>query len=560
MIGVLVNNQPLDLTGVASVRFELNSPIFTDPESTIGSFSFPFDLIANCHNNKILGFPTLEDSAEDFNTEFDGIFEFAGNQIFKGKLHIVKPNNKTIKVAFVIQNLSKLKDLNLKDVEFDGLLANFPEGSLLAHANATTQPGSPYPYVFYPVYNPCFFSDANDPGTVTSDFQNYWDMAAGSFVQAGDQLSAMPFLKLDYVLEKLFEHCEIPFENKWQDTEELKNLTLYNNFSIYNNGSFSNTLNLNNHVPSMLASEFITQLSELFKLSFSQDIFNSGVCLTPSKDLIKDFPNRDWTDYADCNFNICPNNNLPSKICFSRCSLDNFHRLTDHPAHYIVVDGYDPINGYPNYSGFIWDSIRNEMYYQGEETVINLPNGQTLIDRGIALFGRIKPCKDLGGNGKPQKLDLQPLFQDKSVFTTGVPVQSWLTPVICTEGTIQDLNQYNDMPLKLMFYRGMHLNPATGLNYPLATNGIYDESLNQVGDCSLHLIGENGICEKWHKGVPNYNRTIGKFFNVPFKELMTFSFDDLIRDKNQKYMVKKMGITFTCEGLKPIKASLVNIL
>lgn len=575
MIGIKIFGEFLELDPNTSLTLELKNPMFLDDKSNEvipGSYSFPFKFQDTPKNSRILNHPSVIDNAKTFIKDEIAEIHFCGVFLWTGLLTIKKSSEKSYKAYFVLSQFSKLKGFKLNELELGTrtIGQEITQPSMVEHANDTALNPNDYDYVFYPIYNDCFFDDDKKPGTLSSEYQNFWDSDIQSFIESNDQLVAMPFIKVEYILEKIFERSGINLINEWQINDELRNLTVYNSYSIYNqSGQWSSTLDLKNHVSETPANEWFRELIRFFCLTVIPDYFSNTATLIPIKDLIKMPYRNDWTKKVLKSYEICEDRKYISSFCFSVCSEDKLDEDRVEIDLDEVVDFY-------NFGGMedvtYYELLTNDYY--------NIVPGPVLFSR--LDKGRGKPCYTIDNDGIPLELKMQPLYQGlhpgrddpNGIFFLHVPE-------IGIKGTINyladsdpnNIKQSNSFPDKLIFYRGMYVSNDVvnqlEFQYPHASNHKYSvfasiQGIQQVtGEYGLMWVGDCGVFNQWWKDfafMGQKGRVIDRQICLTVKDLLSFSFGDKQRVENRDYFVKSLQITLTKKGIKPVQSKLVSIL
>jgi hypothetical protein len=156
--------------------------------------------------------------------------------------------------------------------------------ALISHMNTVaTDPIGYHDYCFFPVFNPSFY-DGQNPDYL--EYINFWDWDTNSFLPNTSSLNegwrntAIPFVRVAYLLEKICEFIGYTDISTFTQLDEFQGLCLYNNVSldqVRNDGSgdfngFTAFIDLRNHIPEDLTcSDLIIYIRDTFNLSFEVD-------------------------------------------------------------------------------------------------------------------------------------------------------------------------------------------------------------------------------------------------------------------------------------------------
>ncbi len=587
MIDIKINNDFLDLYPNTQISFQLNSPAFFGATADIvqGSYTFPINLPDTPHNQCLTDYPSRLDNAAKLCFDKPVEIYWCGNILFSGKGAIKVASDKQIQLSVIIASLQELKEKTVQqtinDVRILG--ADITEPSMLSHAFETANTPQDFDYVFYPVRNTCFHVEDNDPQTVESDWQNYWNFNVGWFTENPSQSAAMPFLKLRYIYDKIFEACGITYENLFQTDAELNLLTVYNNYSIYTeSGTWNTVLSLRDHAPQQKANEFLKAINQMFCLALFSDGFrqNSKVRLVPLRTIIRRPYKYDWTEKAQCEYSKSCIDDAYESLCFASTD-DKLEEGDKRLEDYVILNPFvgqvytQTWNDVP-LSGFALKYIEETDGIVQAEGAFD-PINFSLIYNKFNLLNKRYLChlkeNATGVLDVGSKLDVKaaPLFTYFVDPDTGVPFPFTTErpnkyPWIEFEGTYyyQRDNFAPAPPLKLTFYRGFEdSNEIANLGpYPYANSHEYDNDGNDVYNYSLSWQGDKGLHAVWWRdwlsAMQNAN-LVTRDICLDFVDLVNFSFEDKVRIENMDYLVKSLKVTLTMQGIKPATAELVSI-
>lgn len=563
MIGIKVDDQFLDIDADTSIRFTLENPLFLSDNSTLipGSYSRPFNLPDTPTNRRLLNYPTEIDNASFFQIDRDAQFCFCGVFLWNATLTIKKSSNKRYKAYMIINPLEDLSQITLPELKEDvrSVGNEITQPTIVDHANDTLVNPQDYDYLFLPVYNRCIVPVPDNVNYLLH--QNFYDVVNQTFVESPEMISATPFIKFDYVLRCIFDRLGIEMLNN-PLVGEKANLVIYNNQSIVRNtnGDWWPAINIPQHLPNCTAAEFLREFMRVFGLVPMVSLRGNTVEFKSIEDLLDSTPSKDWTSIAGEEYQICESINYIDKICYEECSSD---KLEDRKGFPIGDVGYytlgDPI---PPGSILNYDLYEMQWYFSGAYSV----DGQTITEPLIVHHD--KPCVVTGDQGETLSLKIQPTYQAYH-FSIDFALQFTL-PHININNNLQAMDQEAEIPkIKMMLYRGMFSNTVTApgggnsftYTFPLTSTSNVVRDLGRVGDCSLNLVGPDGIFEtSWKNSLSLYSksRTIETTVCLTLADVLSFDFCEKIRYLNRNYLVRSLDITFTNKGIRPSKAKLVH--
>ncbi len=260
--------------------------------------------------------------------------------------------------------------------------------------------------------------------------------------------------------------------------------------------SYSNTINLRNHVPDILCTDFLLAIFTTFlvKLKFDNNknvaYLNLAKNIIPSTNYVEktsisrpdpliekelhtgfifsfQFPSDD--DWASAN----------SSEQSDWVSAGSFNTLSDFPqaAPNTIAYALDTNTIYAS----VYDIINGYEWYSISDIFFPLPIG-------------------LGGNSINPALS--PLFMDVVEIFSGI---NFLTPVLNAIGSSTAFNNGITLQkdVRLMFYRGMQYN-SDGDEYPMASSTIYDYVGDIIAKYALQWDKSYGLFEMFHKAFVQF--------------------------------------------------------
>ncbi len=559
MLGIKIRGAWLDLGERAEISFELNNPIFLTGNFEIipGSYSFPQTIPLSDHNRKILDWPAQLDNCNPLICDEPIEIYVDRPCLFEGLATLTCADEKSIKLAIKVNDLSKLKSINLRDLDLGGdrYIGN-AVAQQQAHALDTADNPQDYDYIFFPVRNFRFWDGFTDPDVVfggsINGYQNHFNIGTQQFTISNGHRTSMPFVKISYLFQQIFRHCGIYLDNLFQLDPELDNIVLYNNYSIYNYGGtlWNANINLANHVPDMSASDWLKEMARNFALAITNDPISGTFKMQPLDDIIKQDPAHDWTRYAGA----LPQRKPRSKIGTNFCFIEDDNDQKYEQQFYVS----DPI--------FEDTLLDLQALAAASPGVYFISQMGAIYEKFISGATRFKyfwhPAIENSRDPRANKIELKcpPLFQRHDELE-----QLQHLPCIENLGTYEPRGWRHDFSCRLMHYKGRI--PGA---YPYASSQewyrdeasglpVDDQKLDNV---SLTLHGQNGVFNKYWKDwlqVLEQADPVHWRFNLPIKELLKFQFCDIVRVNSLHYLATKLRITISHQGLKPIQAEMIRI-
>lgn len=558
MLTIRIKDQFLNLSADASISFDLHSPAYLGDEVDViqGSYSFPFSVPLDSHNRKVLGFPDRLDIDIPLLVDEKAEVWSNGRLLFSGLATIKSTTRTSLKMVLIVSVLSELKGKKMNAFNFETVAIGNDLATVFAHMKDTAVNPENHNYVFFPVWNPTYSRDDNINDHSRKEFINFWKQSTQNFQSGLDNIGWIPFLKLSYVLKKSIESLGYAFTNSFQSNTELLRLVLYNNYSITEDVNIADSIDLNNHVnPDTEFTTLLRQVCRLFCLAPFSNIFNKTIRLAPLKDLLLIAPRHDWTDKAHYDYVKTEEINYPVKLSYQdmldtaptddhKGEIKTYDFRTDDIINFVLPVPY----------------ARATVYFYPDDALWSIDINDTPQRQFIQNFA---PTHDTGIEGSEvfeSKLETMFIGAIQSPDNTA----TWLTPHLGEKGTyFQIVNPFQD---RLIFYRGMQKMRLTNDLYPMASNNTYDSELQPAEipglNYSLLWDGDKGMFNVWWKTwleMLKNKRDLEIKLLLSESDIINFNFDDKIRIQNQNYFVKKLAITITQNGFKPVKANLVSV-
>lgn len=569
MIGIKYDGQLFELKPGTNLTFELQNLVFTNADSSKlpGSFAFPFTLPLTYKNRQMLGFPDRIDRAAALLTKIDiQVLADDGVEIFPGILTVREVSSGTggeIRVDIVVNPLSAIKQTPLNELDLGGDRDFANDAAVLADAKDTTTSPLDYDYIYFPIWNREYLeSDYN--GVQKSWFQNFFNVTTQEFSVDDDHPALMPFIRLDYLLERIFLNVDYTFENAFQVTDELRKIVVYNNRSLWTDTGLENTINLQNHVSKTTASAFVRKIMGAFCLGLFYNTWSRKLKLVPMRDVISRSYKYDWTDKAIVPYTIATNVEQPEIICWKEDELDTtWEHYRKYPKPETFIDSLTWATFSAGALGKFYIIDRHAYYekFSARVKFLHQTLGCAPLETGDPIFEAESPAlwdafRYGEGHGAitDANYDLIPHCR--------IPGTVSYMEVPDGGGDPESVSQDNECPDRITIYRGIAPNFDSD-DYPLASGLPWDGEGSLLGEYSLRWDGQYGMYESWWIGwhtMLKQGKRVSMRLALTIPDIINFNFEDKIRIGNMDFFVEKLRITFTDSGLAPVDATLISVI
>lgn len=578
MLGIKIKNRFLSLLEDTSLSFQWEFPIalIIDGGDVIHSgYTFPIDVPLDSVNREIIGHVNRVDN--------DGVLmadEYCevwvqGIMLYKGRATLERSKGNRASLFMTFNEVKLLADTSLSAIDLGGTREiGADEATRMAHLKATATTPLDHDYVFCPVLNPIFNTDPTGVETsfVSSHLQNEWDPEDEEFKEVGAGY-ASPFIRVDYLLRRIFQHMGYTLDNQFQITDELKLLLLYNNYSIYSTfDTISPSIDLVNHVPYRKCLEFVKAVIGTYALCLFPDPFDKVMRLIPFKTLIQSPVHMDLTSLAGTDPGIEADRKYVSRFRYDidvddALSID-YSGVTFNQAA-VQDEGLTVYDLEPDITLF----NLGPYYIQSDNTYYFM----LISDPGINCSYMLQDQKEIN-HGTTDQEYISPLIPMWSSWALGLdglihtdtdvlPIQAWLVPHIRMTG-----NGVNAAWLKkpqqafrTMLYRGMQPYNVGVIEstYPMAGVTRYNILGDVVGDHSLLWDVEGGVYDTWWKlpyEILRRAKTVDRRMRLGIAFLLQFRFWHKYRIENQNYFFTKLEFTASNRGLSPVTVTMISTL
>lgn len=542
MIGIKIKNEFLDLYPDSAITFELNNTALLQAENIDlkpTSYSFPINIPLSNKNRRLIGHADRLDTPGRL-MENEPCEIYFNNFLFQAKATVTNSRNtkgnRQARLYMIMNPASDLKEFNLNEIDLGGYI-DIDDPSPTAYAKDTATNPLDYSHIFFPVYNPRFFegNDA-DPGTWESRFQNFYDATAGNFSDSSNQLNATPFIRAEYLIDQIFAHAGINYIDEWITDDELRKLCLYNNRSIYVAGTWPGAINLQNHVPEIVASQWLADFLTGFGVGIFPNPFNNTIVIKPIKDVILEPHKHDWTDKSAYTLSIT---NLEEPFKGYRYAADDDDRFFD--MYVPLPDAILPILGSVTTLNDVPIDLTGQYYVEDQNAYYN----RSAID--FIFQGKEYKAANPGYvSGEFYENPYPPIFQSfyPLSFDGGSGTVYAYMPHCEILGTFGD--EENDYLPRPMFYRGFYPD-SNGDDYPYANNQAYTpdgtlsyaHSLLYDGDRNLFTKSLQELTELTQNG-----KIVERKLNLTITDLLNFNLNDKVLIGRTHFLVKRLRITF----------------
>lgn len=566
MLGIKIKGQFLNLYESTTISFELSYDmgIITDfTDNLNGGLSFPVDIPID-GNQAILGpINRLDVTGILLQDEYCEVW-IDGVLFLIGKATIKQSGNRTASIFMIFNEAKSFSDTSLLEIDLGG---DRPIGAdtaaRLAHAKATATNPLDYDYVFCPVLNPKFGQSHKPAPVLNTHMQNYWNKDTESFKEEIAAI-ATPFIRMDYLLTRIFAHLGYTLDNQWQNTDELKQLLIYNNRDISEvPESWPTTINLTNHVPARSCLEFIKSTCATFALSLRMDPLAKHATLVPIRTLIEAGEFDNWTDKAGEDYTFTSDKDFISKL---RYDIDTDDDLSVQYGGTNVITYFAFGEGLTARAMFADDEF-GLRYAIADNSYYNIKNQ---IDFDADYTTQDLRDVKIPGSDKEYVSPLIPMWNSFNLGVDGymdddLPFQQWMVPHIQCYGYVPYVPDvhYQQLAIRLMFYRGFQpYDEGIDGTYPMAGITAYNIRGDKVGDHSLLWNREDGIYEKYWKPVLTMlakKKNVTRTMHLTIGDLLKFRYTQKYRIENQNVFVTKLRLSASIRGLSPVECVMMTL-
>jgi hypothetical protein len=419
-------------------------------------------------------------------------------------------------------------------------------------------------YVFFPVKNDAFYSDNANYSGIINDFNSI----TGKFrINDGTNpltYSITPFPYMLSILKYIIQESNLFMYGSFTEDAEIQKLVIYNNFALddvvysYNYGTSYNRwmgkINLQNHVPDILASDFVKAVKSYFRLGLFFDNKGEKIEITTLNKIITSPDYDDWTGFAQTSIQIDTNNYDGYTFSISKDDDDaQYKKMVFDFNKSKIKTSVNKVSDLPT-TGNSSDDVRLvktlNKYYKATQS--------GFASDGTAIFTWTEYAENLQSytvdNGT-QKIEI-------GAGTSVTYKDNTIIPYVSQAGTSNFFNQgKNNFSLRFLFYRGMDLD-GTLKSYPLGTPYNYNYNGAKIGNYSLALDQDAGIYNQFQKEWATFLANANPVTLILNFNLNTFLSLDLQKKKrinDVTYIVSKVTFNISDQGLKAATVVLLRV-
>lgn len=472
MIRIIRNDSELELYPDTSFDMELNSWLFSDNDTLLGSFTYDFRFPLSPSNIAFLEYRHL---AEQPYREIEVYASLSDALTLNCKLSYSiegKDGIGNLKFEHAWVN-AKIKNVKLRDVLTEAVyLGRNPAQAASIMEDMARATIGHYPIVFAPIYNPEFVEKDFDvtrddiegianhtfPNYVRNDTINPWGLRPDNtrgflydiiqtvpllgvnVVTIGVGILNVPYVYMTYVIQKVMDYLGFGIESVWFSEPETQCRVLYNTQALtsFTEITLENpviSVKISEHVPDMTIAEFIKAIRKYYALDIDFDALRGTVSMTPFKTIETSSDYVDWRAYQTNDVvRIERPNGQGWKVTFEEDNADKLYKELNPITEFYVGDGEQ---NYPVPIG-------------------TLPMARQAAEGRGALW--VIPEAKQAGN-------LRGRFYAKSEnFSNTYPPK-------------------NEYKLRILAYRGIQ-KTLNGNDYPMLSSDVFDVKGNRIGELS----------------------------------------------------------------------------
>lgn len=580
MLGIRINDEPLDLSPGTSAQLERLSPFFSK-DSLEGEYSLPFIFPYTPKNARLLGLPNhyytrrikkrIAASLYDNNN-----FSYLGELIIEtADLDVNDITQSSINGYFltgVSTFFQQIKNKKLKELELGGMRTfawtnNDPDSPITGfwqHIH-TTLAGT-MEYSFAPIINEKWAGNSEEG---TPDWMNKLDNL-GKLDYSSNYNTLAPQVSLKYLLTQLFEEHGWTFDYSemidlqwetifvpsffavnWQKIVQIEDEPFFM-YAPLNNIS----INLQNHVPpNLYITELILAIRNRYNWGFDFDSVRKVCKMRPLKDLVNG-QKKDWTRYMAAKLKSSFSED--KKIFSFINSIDSNDDLSSGPDFDKVTFGDPVLNiddlpaaGENNFNQVVYTWKENQ-YYQCTY------NEDENIYEWLIFADNIYDYEPEGSNEEFSTIaSTMPVYK-RLYRDTGVTQYYGYFPLCSQEGNWEGkFGDFIPWGLRFLFHRGLvwEANPLGNIGaikYPYLTSTCFtitqEEPDLEWSNVYKHEFGgaDKGIIKKWWNDSLKYlteSDVQTGILYLPRQELLNFVWSDIILLRNVPYVIQKITET-----------------
>lgn len=578
MLGIKIKDTFISLYDNTQLNFDIRNPIgiITDALDNIqGGYSFPIDIPLDVINREVIGHvDRLDLDGTLMQQEYCEVWA-RGLFLMQGKATIKQSSKQLLSghasLFMVFNPVTELTDVMMTDIDLGGVRTIGADAATrLAHADDTLSDPLDHHYIFAPIYNPVYRAlwDAGFPTAQQRHYQNFWssdDDAFDEYAVSG----ITPFVRLDYLLKRIFAHMGYTLDDQWLTTDELKQLLIYNNYNINTHtaaaiSSWDETIDLRHHVPLRQALDLIKGIIGTYALGLFPEPADKVMRLIPFKTLITGDVAADWTSLAAVAYECTTDRNF---IARWRYDLDEHDAMSvrysgaPYPQQIVLGEGLTCRIMFDAGQFLFRYSICDNTYYH----ILPIP--------GLNADYIAQDMKEVRKTGSDMEYisPLIPLWNSHDIETDGdenddLPIQQQQLCAIEHVGFIKESGDALQpcTSLRLFFYRGFQpYDVGISGTYPMTGITRYNIRGEQVGDYALTWDRPGGVYDAWWKlpyEMLKNKKVVTRSLNLSIADLINFRFHHKIRIENQHYFITRLKYSISNRGLGITEAEMITTI
>lgn len=577
MYSIKISGAFIDLFPGTALTIEVPNTVFLggDLSKYLQPHTMPVDIPATSNNIGIVGAAHVVQARGVLYREIDCELWLYGSIWRTGKAYIQEANDRRYRMSMVFNPYRSLYNISLPELDLGGertLGSGLTgPGSVQEGMGATATDPEDYDFTFIPVsnYNKFEDMDTNEPGE-SNPAEAWWQnkYTAGDEVYEDFNASLLgghaPNVKVEYLLNQLFNTLGYDFTNNFQTNTELKRLYQYSNNLIQDaDGAVTEKIWLNAHVPDVKAHDYLRGLMNMFALTFAEDPVEPHITLHSNNYIMALPPLYDWSRRLHAGMSVSQQFDYPGIFSFAnvqRWEGERFDAARRNVQRYEYIGEVDAQADIPTGLG----ETETTLYYvrSREAYMIRVPDEEYPKDYYLETEAYTYDAnRDTLDSALGTTLMLQP--QNMNVFDGGgATVARRYTPYIEQPMTIRQLEQRYDVPNILLFYRGMYQDPyLTAKTRPTGSISVYDWNEDRVWDYSLQWRGDFGLFNTWWKpwiDMLANSRQVECMLQLTEMDLRHLQIWRRTIINGTSYYIKNLTVTITPSGIRPTKAVLLS--
>jgi hypothetical protein len=555
MLSLQIDGKPVHLDNDFSFTLNLINPIF----NALTSYSYPFKMPNTPLNKAILGFRHRIESTTDPYLQNPATFLWNGHILFSGVIFTQISDKdhfegSIINDPFSFYNLAKnllLTQIDMGSLDFDN------EAEALSYFNSTGSGKFPQSAIAFPFL---FNDEYLDPATDNTQLKfindwHTWDqsyrlMLLTESPHPGLRTNLVPMLYIQYIYTRIAKQLGYDLiDDLFTSHDDLSRLVLFNSLNCNNcqvgNRYFDVTkIDLNDHVPSIFISDFLTSIQNYFcSVTFIDGIKNK-IRIVPIKNILLD------PTYIEFSKNITLVQTALEDHIFGYSLSMELDGDDDKLANLKILDG----NFAATVKGYVQNRIDLPAWPIGQI-------GDSYYVEDDQCYYFMDPTKNWQ-NFYSAEWQLQSQFMFKDAIKE--PKQSTSSKLSTLHMNVNAVDP-NGNPINLCMECGNKLEdwkkivPRLLFTIPKSYTLIdihynYTDSNNATDNFSLFYPGAKGLFEKFWKEYLNFKvsaRLVKIEKQMSFAELANFDFSRKYRINGIKYLIKDIQVCIKKDTIQP---------